>query len=163
MEVNRIFETDHLFYLTDQNIIFSKTTAENSPELLQLFQFVAEKASGGRMRPESLEQLLTDPMTLKRRIKVHNHLTETFLLKYLKIVAEEGLLTITCDHKHIGNTQGDLEKKMFGIEVIMTKKIGNKREKVGILLEYIPVNDGTLITTVALLTSFLEDWDLWGK
>ena len=102
-------------------------------------------------------------MTLKRRIKLHNQMTESFLYKYLNILAEEGLLTITCDHKHVGNTQGDDEKKVFGIEVMITDRTGRKHKKVGILLEYIPTDDATMITNNNLLTAFLKDWGLYGK
>ena len=131
--------------------------------MLQLFQFLVKKASGGKIRPESVKQILTDRTTLKRRIKAHNKMTYNFLHKYLKIVAEMGLLHITCDHKDVGNTQGDLEKKCLGIEVMMSHKIDGKHQKVGILLEYIPTNDATKVINIKFLTEFLKDWGLFGK
>lgn len=130
---------------------------------MKIFQFIAEKASNGRINPESLEQFLTDPRTLRRRIKLHNLKMQHFLTKYLPIIAENGDLTVTWDHKHVGNLQGDVEKKVLGIEVILTHRKGRTHEKKGILLEYIPTNDGKDIATKAFITSFLEDWGLHGK
>ena len=90
-------------------------------------------------------------------------MTQNFLQKYLKILAEMGLLHITADHKDIGSTQGDGTKKCLGIEVILANNVGGKHQKVGILLEYIPTNDATKVVNVRFLTQFLEDWNLFGK
>ena len=81
-------------FLTDHSLnFFSKETAEESQELLKIFQFIAEKASNGRINPESLEQFLTDPRTLRRRIKLHNQRMQNFLIRYLPIIAENGELS----------------------------------------------------------------------
>ena len=90
-------------------------------------------------------------------------MTNRFLFKYLKVVAEMGVLHVTLDHKDTGNTQGDIEKKCLGIEVIMADNSGGKHKKVGILLEYIPTNVATDVVNVDFLVKFLEDWDLYGK
>ena len=90
-------------------------------------------------------------------------MTNRFLLKYLKVVAEMGALHVTLDHKDIGNKQGDQEKKCLGIEVIMANNSGGKHKKVGILLEYIPTNVATDLVNIEFLKNFLEDWDLYGK
>ena len=155
--------TDHELLTNSLNFLFSPETAKESPELLHLFQFLVKKASGGRINPESVNQVLTSPNTLRRRIKVHNKMTNQFLLKYLKIVAEMGVLHVTLDHKDIGNTQGDDEKKCLGIEVIMANNAGGKHKKVGIMLEYIPTNVATDVVNIEFLQNFLEDWDLYGK
>ena len=162
---NSTYEIDKSYlFLTDHSLnFFSKETAEESPELLKIFQFIAEKASNGRINPESLEQFLTDPRTLRRRIKLHNQKMQNFLVRYLPIIAENGELSVTWDHKHVGNLQGDVEKKVLGIEVIMSYKVGRTHEKRGILLEYIPTNNAKDVATKDFIIAFLKDWELYGK
>ena len=50
-------------------IYFSPNTASTSPELVEIWKIIARKASNGTVREESVEQLLTDPSMLRRRIE----------------------------------------------------------------------------------------------
>ena len=83
-----------------------------------------------------------------------------FLKKYLPIVAESGELQVTCDHKYNGAYQADVEKKTFGIEVVLPDHSTKNDERIGILLQYLPTNDATDAETKKYLSNFLEDWGL---
>ena len=49
-------------------IVFSEKTAEDAPELFQMFGKLIEKASDGKYGAESAKEILHDRSTLNRRI-----------------------------------------------------------------------------------------------
>lgn len=104
---------------------------KEAPELLQIMEILVKKvAKMGNLKEfdaSTLSEIFIGPKKMKERITCVSKKLKSFYLFHLPVLAEHGLVSIVCDHKHIGKYQSDTEKKCFGICAVITDSKGRKQ------------------------------------
>lgn len=104
---------------------------KEAPELLQIMDILVHKvAKMGKLKDfdsSTLKEIFIAPKKMKERITTISKKLKAFYMFHLPILAEHGLVSLVCDHKHIGKYQSDPEKKCFGICAVITDSKGHKR------------------------------------